>query len=130
MSSNMNRSTAPAGERDDVSAIIDAFAVQLYDVDKPFAILAQFEVRDGTQAAVEAAFAEASIPTAAEAGAITYTLHREREAPTRFVVYERWRSLGDLEAHLRTPYIRKVRRVIDDALAGAPVFRILMPASN
>lgn len=112
---------------DEVSAIIASFGAALQDVTKPLAILAQFQVRDGTQALVEDAFAHASVSTANESGVIAYELHRERQAPTRFVVYEQWRSLADLEAHLRTPYIRALRRIIDGAMVGTPEFRVLMP---
>lgn len=115
---------------DDVSAIIASFGAALQDVSKPLAILAQFQVRDGTQDLVEAAFAEASVSTAEEPGVIAYQVHRERQAPTRFVVYERWRSLADLDAHLRTPYIRALRRVIDGAVVGTPEFRVLMPRAG
>ncbi|HEX6537309.1 MAG TPA: putative quinol monooxygenase [Gemmatimonadaceae bacterium] len=115
---------------DDVSAIIASFGAALQDVGKPLAILAQFQVRDGTQDLVEAAFAEASVSTAEEPGVIAYQVHRERGAPTRFVVYERWRSLADLDAHLRTPYIRALRRVIDGAVVGTPEFRVLMPRAG
>lgn len=112
---------------DDVSVIIAAFRAALENVAKPLAILAQFHVRDGTQELVEAAFANASISTANESGVIAYELHRERQAPTLFIVYEQWRSLADLDAHLRTPYIRELRRVIDSARLGEPEFRVLIP---
>lgn len=115
---------------DDVSAIIASFGAALQDVSTPLAILAQFQVRDGMQDLVEAAFAEASVSTAEEPGVIAYQVHRERQAPTRFVVYERWRSLADLDAHLRTPYIRALRRVIDGAVVGTPEFRVLMPRAG
>lgn len=128
MDRGTDASTSTADQDDDVSAIIASFAGELQDVTKPLAILVQFHVRDGTQELVEAAFAEAGIWTAAEPGAIAYELHRERQAPTRFVVYERWRSLADLDAHLRMPYIHAVRRVIADAMVGAPAFRVLIPA--
>lgn len=118
------------GLDDDVSAIIASFGAALQDVNQPLAILAQFQVRDGTQDLVEAAFAEASASTAEEPGVIAYQMHRERQAPTRIVVYERWRSLADLDAHLRTPYIRALRRVIDGAVVGTPEFRVLIPRTG
>lgn len=112
---------------DDVSTIISSFAAALEDPRKPLALLAEFHVRQGTQDLVEAAFADIREPTAAESGVIAFELHRERREPTRFVVYERWRSLADLEAHLRTPYIRALRRLLDGLMVGVPEFRILTP---
>ena len=62
---------------DEVSAIIASFGAALQDVTKPLAILAQFQVRDGTQALVEDAFAHASVSTANESGVIAYELHQD-----------------------------------------------------
>ena len=115
---------------DDVATIISSFAAALENPRKPLALLAEFHVRQGTQDLVEAAFADAREPTAAEPGVIVFELHRERGEPTRFVVYERWRSLGDLEAHLRTPYIRTLRRLLDGLIVGVPEFRVLTPTGE
>ena len=130
---NPTRQVAPStstGPDDDVSAIIAMFAEGLPDPTGPLAILVQFHVREGTQELVEAAFAEAGVATAAEPGAIVYGLHRERREPTRFVVYERWRSLADLEVHLRTPYITALRRLLDGLIIDTPEFRVLAPAGR
>jgi len=120
--------TVPPRPEDDASAIAASFATALEDPAQPLALLVQFSVREGTQGMVESAFAEARRPTSAEPGAIAYELHRERSAPTRFVVYERWRSLADLEAHLRTPYIRALRQLLDEVIVDTPNFRVLTPS--
>ena len=52
-------------------------------------------------------------------------LMRARDA---LVVYERWRSLEDLELHLRTSYIAALRAEIDAAMEGQPSFQLLLPA--
>src|SRR5689334_6460576 len=91
--------------QDDASAIAAAFGRQLKNPAMPFALMVRFQVRDGTQDEVEAAFARASTKTRSESGVIAFDLNREAGDPTRFVVYERWRTLADLEAHLRTPHV-------------------------
>jgi quinol monooxygenase YgiN len=112
---------------DDVGRIIAVFAVELGDSNLPFALIAPFRVRKGEGPGIEEAFAEASAETAGETGVLAYQLHREADDPDSFVVYERWRSLEDLEAHLRTAYIAVLRAKIDAALDGQPSFQVMVP---
>ena len=71
--------------------------------------------------------------TESEVGVLAYQLHLEADNPDAFIVYERWRSLDALEAHLRTPYpsgsdfgrrprsgrLAFVKRRVDDAFQRA-----------
>ena len=43
------------------------------------------------------------------------------------VVYERWRSLADLETHLRTSHATILRDAFNDLIVGVPEFTILTP---
>lgn len=115
---------------DEVSAIIAEFGAQLKDPAKPFTLLVRFQVREGAQEEIEAAFARARTPTSKEEGVMTYHLNREAKDASRFVVYERWRSLADLEAHLRTPYITTLRNEFNSMIAGVPDFHMLIPAEG
>ena len=45
-------------------------------------------------------------PTRAEAGCLTYELHRDPKNPTKFMFYERFRSQAALEEHLASPYFK------------------------
>ena len=114
-------------EKDEVGGIIAAFATQVGDRHRPLALIARFRVRAGAGARVEKAFAEASIQTAREAGVLAYQLHREPDNPDGFVVYERWRSLRDLERHLRATYVAALRAEIDAVMEGQPSFQVLLP---
>lgn len=113
---------------DPISALIATFANSLRDPAQPLALIVEFQVKDGAQEEVERAFAEASVSTAEEDGVAVFQLHRAHSAPARFVVYEQWRSLVDLDAHLRTPYITALRAAIDRVIVGDPSFRVLMLA--
>ena len=114
-------------ETDEVGAIIAAFAAQVGDRHRAVALIARFRVRAGAGPAIEKAFAVASAQTAREAGVLAYQLHREPDNPDAFLVYERWRSLEDLEAHLRTSYIAELRAQLDAAMEGQPGFHVLLP---
>ncbi len=57
-------------------------------------------------------------PTRAEAGCINYVLHRSRENPAVWMLYENWRSDADLQMHFETPYVKAFLAKKDEVLAG------------
>lgn len=71
----------------------------------PYALVGQARARPGKAAALERELLALVEPTRREAGALQYHVHRDRADPDRFVFYEAWRSIADLEAHLAKPYI-------------------------
>jgi quinol monooxygenase YgiN len=117
-------------EMDEVGGIIAAFEAQVGEPHRPLALIAHFRVRAGAGPAIEKEFAKASAQTASEAGVLAYQLHREPNNPDVFVVYEHWRSLDDLEAHLRTPYIATLRAEIDAVVEGQPEFQVILPTAT
>lgn len=112
---------------DDVSAIIGAFETQLGNRSTPFAMIARFQVTEESLPRVGQAFAKAVPPTRREPGVLAYQPHRDPAATACFVVYECWKSLDDLDAHLRTPYIVELRQEIATAMTGEPKFNLLRP---
>lgn len=122
--------TSTNGTEDVVGSIVAAFRAQLSNPANPLALLVRFRVADGDQHKVESAFDVARVQTALEEGVISFSLHREAADANRFVVYEQWRSLADLEAHLRTPYIMLLREQFDGLIVGAPEFHVLVPLAS
>jgi quinol monooxygenase YgiN len=112
---------------DDISAVVGAFETQLGSRVIPFAMIARFRVTEDSQARIEQAFEKAIPPTLREPGVLAYQPHRDPKETAGFVVYERWKSLDDLEAHLRTLYIAELRQEIDAVITGAPEFNLLRP---
>jgi quinol monooxygenase YgiN len=112
---------------DDVTTIVAAFETQLGNRTSPFAMIARFQVTEGAQARVEQAFEKAVPPIRREPGVLAYQPHRDPTTNAGFVVYECWKSLDDLDAHLRTPYIAELRQEIAMAMMGAPEFNLLRP---
>ena len=115
-------------ESDEVSAIIAQFRSQLKNPDKPFSLLVRFQVKEGAQERVEASFTKASAETLKEDGVVAFHLNREATDATRYVVYERWKTLVALDWHLRTPYITRLRSDLNEWIVGAPEFHVLIPA--
>jgi quinol monooxygenase YgiN len=54
-----------------------------------------------------------------ESGCLSYSLHRDKVDPHRFVVIERWRSQADLDDHFTQPHMAAMAELAD-ALAGPP----------
>jgi quinol monooxygenase YgiN len=98
---------------DDVAAMVARFGAQLTEPTRPFALLVRFQAQAGGEPAVMA-----------------FDLNREASDPARFVVYERWRSLAEFAAHLRTPYVAKLRHELEAMMTGAPEFHVLRPAAE
>ena len=46
------------------------------------------------------------------------------------MIYERWKSLADLDAHLKTNHIKALLAVLPDVSVGAPEVRVLLPAAE
>ncbi|HEY4162406.1 MAG TPA: antibiotic biosynthesis monooxygenase [Dongiaceae bacterium] len=115
---------------DDVSAIVAKFGAELRDPAEPFTLLCRFKVNDGTDEKVKTAFAAARAATLKEEGAMAFDLNQGTRDPTQFTVYERWRSLADLESHLRTSYIIALRGQFNALIVGAPEFQVLRPAAE
>lgn len=96
----------------------------------PFTLVSRFQIKDGAQLECEAAFAEATAATRKEPGAVAYDLSRDAKDATRYVVYERWKSLSDLAVHLRTPYITSLIATLQGILVGPADFQVLIPATE
>lgn len=120
--------SAFAEEKDDP---IIAFAkARLKEPKKPFTLVVMVQVKEGAADKFEAAFAKALQATRKEKGCLTYDLNRDSQDAQRYTVYERWKSLADLEAHLKTAHIKALREVLPDVTTGAPELRILLPTSE
>lgn len=57
-------------------------------------------------------------PTRAEKGCINYDLHRSLEDPTLFMFHENWASEADLDAHLRSPHLQALLRLMPELIDG------------
>jgi quinol monooxygenase YgiN len=69
--------------------------------------IARFHVRAGAEAAAEAAIAEVSAPTRAEAGCLQYRALRALADPRAFVIVSRWRDEAAFNVHAELPHTRR-----------------------
>ena|SRR5262249_42966277 len=98
--------------------------------DRPFTLIVALKVKEGEEKKLETAFTKAVKATRKEKGCLTYDLSRDTADPTRYLVYERWKSVDALKAHLETEHIKELLAELPALLDGAPEPRVLTPAAE
>src|SRR5262245_48437355 len=71
------------------------------DPAKPFALLVTIKAKAGKEKELEAAFAPCIAATKKEAGCLAYELNRDSDDPTSYLMYEKFKNVAALEAHLK-----------------------------
>lgn len=74
------------------------------DPAKPFVLVVTLKVKSGQEAALAEAYRAALAGTKAEPGYLAYELTRSPDEPAAYVLYEKWKSLDALAAHLAAPH--------------------------
>jgi quinol monooxygenase YgiN len=115
---------------DDIAKIINTFGTQLPNPAHSLSLLARFEVCESDRETIKFAFAHARSQTLAEPGCGVFELNEDAQNPGRFVLYERWRSLADLEVHLRKDHTTKLRSLFLRLIADGPEFQVMLPAQT
>jgi quinol monooxygenase YgiN len=119
------------GAADEPNPIVAKVKSELKDPSKPFTLIVQLQAKEGMEAKLEAAFVKAVKESRKEKGCLVYDLNRDIKEPTHFVVYERWKSLADLEAHLKSPHITALlKELTGGLLAAPPEAKTLLPAGE
>lgn len=80
-------------------------------------VVAVLVAKPGAEGEVERLMREVTPPTHAEAGCITYAIHRDLDDPCRLVFVERWTDRASLEAHLAAPHLDNFRAGLEGLLA-------------
>ncbi len=118
-----------AGE-DKENAVITFVKSRLKDPDKPFTLITPVQVKEGAGKQFEAAFAKTVTATRKEKGNLAYDLNRDTQAPSRYMVYEHWKDLAALEAHLNTPYVKALLAELPKMIDGEPETQVLLPVGE
>jgi autoinducer 2-degrading protein len=121
---------AAASGQQEPNPIATQIKAALKDPTKPFTMMVHLQIKEGMQEKFEAAFAKAIKGTRKEKGFLAYDLNRDAKDPTRFVVYERWKNLADLEEHLKTSHITTLLSELKEMLAAAPEAKVFLPAGE
>jgi quinol monooxygenase YgiN len=110
--------------------VVAAVKPQLKDTGKPFVLTVKMQVKDGVREKFEAAFAKAITETRKEKGNVAYELTRDAKDPNAYLLYEKWKTLADLEAHLKTPHITALLGEFKDFLAKDTELQVLLPVGD
>ncbi len=119
---------APAPAQDKPHPIFEKVKAKVKEPNKPFVMLVRLEVKEGAAAKFEAGFAPAIKATRQEKGCLVYDLTRDADNPNVYILIERWKTLADLDSHLRAEYIASLGAKLGDWLAAPPGLQVLVPA--
>jgi quinol monooxygenase YgiN len=103
---------------------------RLADPTKPFVLVVRFKAKEGKADAFEAAFKPVVAATLKEEGCLQYTLSRDLAQPGHFLLYEYWKDLETLRAHLKTPHLADLGKALAEFGDGAPEAAFFIPIAG
>jgi quinol monooxygenase YgiN len=110
--------------------IVTTVKANVKDPSKPFTMLVHIKIKDGAAAQFEMAFARAITETRKEKGNLVYQLNRSAKSPNEYIVYERWRDVAALQAHVTAPHIQALFAATGELRAGPPQVDVLVPVGE
>lgn len=116
--------------QDKENPVITFVKSRVKNPDKPFTLVLRVQVKEGTGKQFEEAFAKAIVATRKEKGNLAYDLNRDTRNSSSYLIYERWKNLAALEAHLNAPYLKVLLSELPKLLDGAPESSVLLPAGE
>src|SRR5438270_13438615 len=93
-------SAGPARAADE-NPIVALVKSKVKDPAKPFAMTVTFKVKAGKEKDFEKAFAPCLTATRKEPGCVAYELNRDPDDPSTYIMYEKFKSVAALEAHIK-----------------------------
>ena len=90
-------------------------------------VVAMFTAKEGRVEVGGAGLTPVIEQTHAEAGCLSYALHRDANDPQTLVLVERWTSQVALESHFQQPYMAGIGELAAELLAAPPVIRFCAP---
>ena len=115
---------------DKENPVISSVKARLKNPEKPFTRVVTVRVREGAGERFEAAFAKAITATRKERGNLAYDLNRDTQNPSHYLVYERWKDLAALEAHLKTPHLKTLFAELPKMTDGGLESQVLVPTGE
>jgi len=85
---------------------------------EPYALWATVRARPGKGDALAERLLALVAPSRAEPGAVDYHVHRDREDPDLFALYEAWASIDAFRAHLATPHFQAFQSDLASVMQG------------
>jgi quinol monooxygenase YgiN len=114
-----------ANAADEENPVVKLIKSKVKDEKKPFAILVTFKVKEGNEKKFEEAFAPALEATRKEPGCIAYFLNRDPDATSNYIMYESFKGIPGLEAHLKEKHTQTLLATVIPLCEGAPQIKVL-----
>lgn len=84
---------------------------------KQLTLIALLTAKPGKEVELGRLLGDLVAPTRAEDGNVNYDLHRSRDNPALWLLYENWRTEADLRAHFETSYLREFLPKLNELLS-------------
>lgn len=110
---------------DEENAVIKLVKSKVKDPTKPFALLVTFKVKSGNEKKFEEAFAPALAATRKEPGCVAYYLNRDPDHPDTYVMYEQFKGVAGLDAHLKEKHTQTLLATVVPMCEGDPQIKVL-----
>jgi quinol monooxygenase YgiN len=116
----------PAARAQEENPVVALIKSKVKDQKKPFAILVEFKVKAGKEKDFEAAFKPALEATRKEPGCVAYYLNRDPDHPELYTMYEQFKSIAALEAHLKEKHTDTLLKTVIPMCEGDPKIKVLL----
>ncbi|MCE9563079.1 MAG: antibiotic biosynthesis monooxygenase [Planctomycetes bacterium] len=112
---------------EDEHPVVKLVKSKVKDVKKPFSLIVEFKVKAGKEKEATEAFAPCLIATRKEPGCVVYFLNRDPDHPEMFIMYEQFKSVDALAAHLKEKHTQTLLKTLGELGDGEPKLKILIP---
>jgi quinol monooxygenase YgiN len=119
-----------AADEEKPNPIITKVKDSVKDPTKPFTLVVHLQVKEDAGEKFEAACAKAVKLTRKEKGCVSYELNRNAKMPAHYLMYERWKNLDALEAHIKSEHFAALLKEIGELMAAPPEVHVLVPAGD
>ncbi len=120
--------SAPGEDKKEEHPLVKQIKSKVKDPKQPFTLVLTFQAKDEGQ--LVEAFKPAMRATLKEKGCLRYDLNRMPDEPTKFLMYERWKSVPDIESHLASDHIKKLGEKLPTLLAGEMQVQVYQPVGE
>ncbi len=110
---------------DEENPIVKLIKSKVKDEKKTFALLVTFKVKAGEEKKFEAAFVPALAATRKEPGCVAYYLNRDPDEANTYVMYESFKGIPALEAHLKEKHTETLLAAVIPMCEGGPKIKVL-----
>ena|GEM_PF-775058 len=117
--------SSPVKAADEDNPVIKLVKSKMKDEKKTFALLVTFKVKAGSEKKFEEAFAPCLIATRKEAGCVAYYLNRDPDAPNTYIMYESFKGIPGLDAHLKEKHTQTLLATVIPMCDGTPEIKVL-----